>query len=158
MQHRAALELASDRAQYHSMGTSISTVRRILTTATLVLNVGACAHGNHVAMIAGAAALACDWSQTREAARRDWIERTPTENGFRSNVYSERNPILGSTPSTGTVDAYFAIALGLTALAWHFVPDRYRWTVPAGVLAIQATAIASNTMGSAGLPLCGIGN
>lgn len=139
----------------------MTAMRFVAVLAVAVLGVGCAASGltiaNGVGLGVSSGALACDWNQTRGAAEREWIERYPTEQGYGSRVMSERNPIIGPTPSTGRVDAYFAAALGLTVLAWRLTPRRYRWAVPAAVTAIQIAAITSNVVGGAQLPLCGIG-
>jgi hypothetical protein len=84
-------------------------------------------------MLAGAAvaALAVDWGQTRHIAKNP--ER-----------YTETNPILGTSPSVGKVDAYFVGAMvGTVALA-HVLPGDWRQLFLGGVLALELGVVNQN--------------
>jgi hypothetical protein len=84
-------------------------------------------------MLAGAtvAALAVDWGQTRHIAKNP--ER-----------YTETNPMLGSSPSVGKVDAYFVGAMvGTVALA-HVLPGDWRQLFLGGVLALELGVVNQN--------------
>ena len=65
--------------------------------------------------------LAVDYFQTRTMAKNDWM--------LDGKQYSEINPIMGSHPSTGSVDAYFAIsAVGHTIIAMALPPNySFHW-------------------------------
>ena len=83
--------------------------------------------------LAGAtvAALVVDWGQTRHIAKNP--ER-----------YTETNPILGSSPSVGKVDAYFVGAMvGTVALA-HVLPGEWRQLFLGGVLALELGVVNQN--------------
>ncbi|MDA8138017.1 MAG: hypothetical protein M0036_05120 [Desulfobacteraceae bacterium] len=56
-----------------------------------------------------------DWSQTREAASRP-------------DAYHETNPLMGSYPSTSTVDIYMGSTLALHWVVTGLLPRR--WRVP----------------------------
>ncbi len=134
---------------------------RLAAVLCLAMAAGCGASGltiaNHVALGVSSSALACDWQQTRRFAEVDWRQPVPGANPEAHAFYrwSESNPMLGSHPSTGEVDAYFAGALAATLIAWRLLPQRYRIVVPIAVTAIQAKAIA-NTVDSGFQPgLCG---
>jgi hypothetical protein len=83
--------------------------------------------------LAGAAlaALAVDWGQTRYIAKN-------------SHRFDETNPMIGTTPSVGKVDAYFVGAMvGTVALA-HVLPSDWRQLFLAGTLAVELGAISQN--------------
>ena len=84
-------------------------------------------------LLAGAAvaALAVDWGQTRHIAKNP-------------NRFIETNPVLGSSPSVGKVDAYFVGAMvGTVALA-HVLPSDWRQLFLAGTLAVEIGAVSQN--------------
>lgn len=89
-------------------------------------------HVNRAALYASTAALACDWGQTRGAAELNWQYAT------------EENPIMGPTPTTGTVDGYFAIIGMVNVLLFAAMPRRYRWIVPTVITGVQTTQIVRN--------------
>ncbi len=62
--------------------------------------------------------------------------------------FRERNPIMGSHPSRGKVDAYFAgSAIGLLAVA-HFLPLKWRKVWLTGWIILEAgTVIANQSIG-----------
>jgi hypothetical protein len=83
--------------------------------------------------LAGAAvvALAVDWGQTRHIAKN-------------SNRFIETNPVLGTSPSVGKVDAYFVGAMvGTVALA-HVLPSDWRQLFLGGVLALELGVVSQN--------------
>ena len=80
---------------------------------------------------AAVAALAVDWGQTRHIAKNP--ER-----------YTETNPVLGTSPSVGKVDAYFVGAMvGTVALA-HVLPGDWRQLFLGGVLALELGVVNQN--------------
>lgn len=89
-----------------------------------------------------AAALACDWSQTRSAASRGWSSQ------------HEANPIMGERPSVGSVDGYFATVMVADALVWLALPERLRWLAPASVIGVEVQPVSHN-LGTVG-GLCGL--
>jgi hypothetical protein len=105
----------------------------IIATAALI---AACAptwrRVDRATLVASTLSLPCDWGQTRGAAGAGW-ERS-----------HERNPIMGGRPSTLTVDAYFAGAVAVNALAWAVLPARWRSLIPGVVIGSQAYAVALN--------------
>lgn len=75
--------------------------------------------------------LTVDWAQTRKIAQNP-------------DKYSEMNPVLGSHPSTGEVDAYFltcAVAHTTVAMA---LPPKYREWWQYVFIGVQAVAVANN--------------
>jgi hypothetical protein len=78
-----------------------------------------------------AAMMALDWAQTRYAARHP-------------SHYSERNPIMGESPSPAKVDQYFALASLLMAGATYVLPRRERRLFLGGVLVVETSAVVSN--------------
>ena len=77
------------------------------------------------------AALAVDWGQTRH------IAKNPSR-------FIETNPILGTSPSVGKVDAYFIGAMvGTVALA-HVLPSDWRQLFLAGVLTVELGVAQQN--------------
>jgi hypothetical protein len=83
--------------------------------------------------LAGAtlAALAVDWGQTRGIAKNP-------------QRFNETNPVLGTTPSVGKVDAYFVGAMVGTVAVAHLLPGDWRQLFLAGTLAIELGAIQQN--------------
>jgi hypothetical protein len=84
-------------------------------------------------VLAGAAvaALAVDWGQTRHIAKNP-------------NRFIETNPVLGTSPSVGKVDAYFVGAMvGTVALA-HVLPNDWRQLFLAGVLTVELGVVQQN--------------
>jgi hypothetical protein len=72
-----------------------------------------------------------DWMQTRK------IANNPDE-------YHENNPILGSHPSTGKVDAYFAASIAAhTAIAMALPPEYRKWFQYVSI-GVEAGVVASN--------------
>ena len=65
----------------------------------------------------GAAALTLsviDWAQTRHIAKNP-------------DKWRELNPVLGTNPSVGRVNTYFAMSIAGAAVAAHFMP---KWRLP----------------------------
>jgi hypothetical protein len=86
----------------------------------------------HVASAAiAAAAFACDWSETRDNAARGW------------RATYEANPMLGTHPSTGTVDFYFA-SLAATILLTELLPERWRSVVYLPVAGLELETVGAN--------------
>lgn len=83
-----------------------------------------------VGSVALAATLA-DWSQTR------YIARHP-------DLYRELNPTLPEHPSTGDVDAHFAVGIVLGAAIANWLPEDYRRYFLGGVAAIEIGVVAHN--------------
>ena len=80
---------------------------------------------------AAVAALAVDWGQTRHIAKNP-------------NRFIETNPVLGTSPSVGKVDAYFVGSmLGTVALA-HVLPSEWRQMFLGGVLALELGVVSQN--------------
>jgi hypothetical protein len=75
--------------------------------------------------------LVVDWGQTRH------ITREP-------NRFYEKNPLLGSHPSLGEVDRYFALAILGTAGVAYVLPHQYRQWFLAGVITLELATVASN--------------
>ena len=80
---------------------------------------------------AAVAALAVDWGQTRHIAKNP-------------NRFIETNPVLGTAPSVGKVDAYFVGAMvGTVALA-YVLPSDWRQLFLGGVLALELGVVQQN--------------
>ena len=80
---------------------------------------------------AAVAALVVDWGQTRHIAKNP-------------QRFNETNPLLGTTPSVGKVDAYFIGAMvGTVALA-HVLPSDWRQLFLAGVLTVELGVVKQN--------------
>lgn len=77
------------------------------------------------------ALMTVDWAQTRKIAKNP-------------DRYSENNPILGSHPSTGEVDAYFlTCAVAHTAVAMA-LPPKYREWWQYVFIGVEAVAVGHN--------------
>jgi hypothetical protein len=82
-----------------------------------------------------AAGMALDWCGTRHAAltRTDaWEGGMPT------------SEVIGSSPTAGRVDAYFAISTVALAAAAQVMPERYRWIAYGAVAAVEAVTVGGN--------------
>lgn len=99
------------------------------------------------ALVASTAALACDWGQTHRAAAERWT------GGANGTGRHEGNPIMGPTPSTRTVNVYFAATAAVNVALWYALPKRYRSIVPAVLTAAETMQVSSN-IGS--VSLCGL--
>lgn len=86
------------------------------------------------------AALACDWGQTHSAAAEGWRDR------------HEGNPVMGLTPTTARVNAYFAGVAAINIGLWLVMPKRYKSIVPVALAAAEVMQVRSN-LNSIGL--CG---
>lgn len=58
--------------------------------------------------------------------------------------FKERNPILGSHPSKGTVNTYFAITSALHLIAFYIIPDKYRDTMEIITLMGTSACVMNN--------------
>jgi hypothetical protein len=92
-----------------------------------------CGAVNTATLITSTASIACDWGQTRSAASEAW-----------SRGRWEANPIMGSKPSTATVDVYFLSALAVNAAFWIALPRQVRSVAPVAITAAQVDTIAGN--------------
>ena len=110
---------------------------RVLLVVWALLS-GACSLRavNTGTLVASTAALACDWGQTRGVAAAG--------GAWKDGSKWEMNPIMGPTPSTGTVDLYFAAVAAANVGLWTVMPRRLRWIVPSIVLAAQIHAVSGN--------------
>lgn len=72
-----------------------------------------------------------DWSQTRQIAKAP-------------ESYFERNKILGAHPSTGNVDAYFAVGAVAHYAITQALPPRWRETWQAVTIVYQAGTVVQN--------------
>lgn len=117
-----------------------------LAAALLVLAATACSgslrHVNRAGAVLATAALACDYGQTRSAAAAHW------------EGHYEANPVMGTNPSTSTVDMYFAATAVVVHLGAQLLPERIRPLAYAAVIGVQAHAIHNNLGTTQGL--CGI--
>lgn len=97
----------------------------------LVLATG-CGARNHILFASSTVVLACDWGQTRSHAAGGW-EGT-----------QEMNPIMGTNPSPGRVDAMFATSATVNTALFAALPKRWAWVVPAVLTAAHSVAVVSN--------------
>lgn len=80
---------------------------------------------------ASTAVIVADWATTRDLTRRY------------NQDYYEHNPLLGKYPSTGRVDAYFALAVPINLLIADQLDDyRKHWLI--GVTAVEAVLVGHN--------------
>lgn len=87
---------------------------------------------NQASLMIATATIACDWAQTRSVAEDGWGSRF------------EENPILGPSPSTEEVDAYFGAVVVAHFLVWRRIPSSFRWVLPVAISAVQIMAIVDN--------------
>jgi hypothetical protein len=83
--------------------------------------------------LAGAtlATLAVDWGQTRHIAKNP-------------QRFNEQNPMLGTTPSVGKVDAYFVGSMVGTVAVAHLLPSDWRQLFLAGLFAVELSVVQQN--------------
>lgn len=91
------------------------------------------------------AAIACDWAQTHKMAADGW-RAFYNPHSKSMQIPSESNPIMGSNPSSATVDGYFIATIAINTAIWYFMPPKYRSALPLAVIAFQANAIAGNAI------------
>ncbi|CAB4134760.1 hypothetical protein UFOVP274_58 [uncultured Caudovirales phage] len=84
------------------------------------------------ALVVSSALLVMDWNQTRRIA----TEKIPREtwHGREFARWEERNPIIGTHPSIGRVNNYFAAALIGNYLIADALDNRMYWLVGVGLL------------------------
>ena len=75
--------------------------------------------------------LVIDWLQSRRVA---------TSNG----KYSEVNPILGTKPSLGRVNSYFAGSIALLNITGTLIPDKYARMLYKSISAVEVSAVSHN--------------
>lgn len=97
---------------------------------------------DRAALVTSTLSLACDWGQTRSAANEGWTGRF------------EANLIMGESPSTKVVDAYFSLALVTNIVVWAVLPPRWRSLFSGTVTLAQANAITGNVATTRGV--CGL--
>lgn len=90
---------------------------------------------NAVGISTTVVSLGLDWRGTRSAAT-DWRGRT--EGGIPAQA------IMGSTPTPGVVDVYFATATVFIVALSYLVPERYRWVAYAAVTLAEAKTVYGN--------------
>ncbi len=114
--------------------------------ALVALQLSACSgslkHVNRIGLGLSTITTACDWGQTRSAATKGWRD------------HYEANPVMGSTPSTGRVDAYLGAVIASTVLLGYVLPEKLRPFLYGAVIAIEVDTIAGNMSTTEGL--CGI--
>lgn len=114
-------------------------MRSILATALLTTACSAYADDyfrdwrrvDSVLLVSAETLLVADWGQTHHVARH------PDE-------HLENNPVLGSHPSSGDVDRYFAVATLGTAIAAALLPPKPRRWFLGGVVVLEAVVVARN--------------
>ena len=72
-----------------------------------------------------------DWLQTRYIAKRP-------------EKYYESNPLIGTHPSIGRVNTYFAVTAVINTLVPYALPKPYRTYWQGGMIGIEAVCIGSN--------------
>ncbi len=97
---------------------------------------------NQGLLVASTAALACDWGQTHRAAANGWGE------------FHEANPVMGTHPDTGVVNAYFVGTIAMNAIIWAVLPKAFKGIPAAGVIGFQTNTIINNTRNIPGV--CGL--
>ena len=94
-----------------------------------VLACTSCVHADRAMLAVSTATIACDWGQTRQAAKSGW------------GVYYEKNPYLGEEPGVLRVDSYFVTMLAANALIWVVVPEKWRTVYGITITGIQGRAL-----------------
>jgi len=90
---------------------------------------------------AALATIALDYSQTKGMVSKGFM--------IDGRPYEEHNPIMGSRPSSQTVDLYFAsVAVAHVAVA-YLLPQKWRRWFQAGTIVLELGVVAGNY--SAGL-------
>jgi hypothetical protein len=87
---------------------------------------------NYTTLTASTALIACDWVQTRAAAKTQWSD------------FEELNPILGQAPSVQRVDGYFTVATLANAALWYLLPEQVKSVVPGFVSGFQLKTVIGN--------------
>ena len=113
-------------------GVAYTLMRNWAVLVALVAGAGGCAHVDQIALGAATASTACDWGSTRQAAGDGW------------RLYYENNPMLGTEPSVGRVDQYFAGVTALTLAAWYLLPKRWRLPAMIAVTAVEVRIVRRN--------------
>lgn len=90
---------------------------------------------NAVTGAAAAVTMAADWCQTRTAAE-SWGTRV--EGGMLAAA------AIGSQPSSGRVDVYFAVTTAVLAGSVQLLPERYRWLAYGAIAGVEASTVRGN--------------
>lgn len=80
---------------------------------------------------ASTALLVIDWGQTREGAKHP-------------DKYIESNPFLGSHPSLGKVNVYFATGIAINLFAVPLLPHRLAPMFHSGVIMLELKTVLGN--------------
>lgn len=75
--------------------------------------------------------LVADWAQTRQIV-------------LNADSFHETNPVLGTHPSMGRVNAYFATALALNYVIGNSLPTGWRKAWFIGVQSVEANVVQHN--------------
>ena len=85
---------------------------------------------------AALASIALDYSQTKGMVNKGFM--------IDGRPYEEHNPIMGSRPSSQTVDLYFAsVAVTHVAVA-YLLPQKWRRWFQAGTIVLELGVVAGN--------------
>lgn len=108
-------------------------MRKLILAGAVALAalVGGCATASRAGLVVSSVTLAADWRATRWAVQQ-------------GGTYTEHNPIMGSSPSTSTVDAYMVGCLAVNAAAYEFLPGWARPLWYLGVTAVEISAVHNN--------------
>lgn len=98
---------------------------------------------NNTLMGITGALLACDYGQTLYAAHDGW------------DKHKEHNPLLGTSPTTSTLTAYFMAIMTVGGVASAKAPEWLRSTIYTTVLIGQTTMVLGNHY-LADIPWCGL--
>jgi hypothetical protein len=111
-------------------------VKNAVIASSIALALSGCASplASRATLVASTLALAADWSQTREMTDRGW---------------TESNPFMGEHPPGHVVDMYFVSVAALNAIVYLAMPSRWKWVVPAAVLAVETKVAIDNDKGGA---------
>ncbi len=117
---------------------NFGTVFLILSISTILAGCAtAWTHIDRASLATSTASLAVDWTQTRSAAREGW-------SGGRTEGGIPAMAVMGTTPATHAVDAYFAGCAVANTVLWAVLPPKWRSVVPGFVIGVQAYTIRSN--------------
>ena len=129
---------ASSSGPYYALHAIRRWLRRMLAAAAIALAAPAAiagepwSSGERALGAAAIGALAIDWGQSR------WIQRHPEA------LFYEKHPFLGSHPSVGEVDAYFAGAMLGTVVLADWLSPTWRRRFLAGVTVVELAVVGRN--------------
>ena len=90
------------------------------------------------------AALTLDWAQTRTIATKTGWVNSDMYGSYYGYLHNESNPILGSHPSIGSVNAYFIASAATYLLVQEVLPDRWASVYRKSAIVFELSFVGSN--------------